>query len=182
MRAAAKSSHLAHQFLAIEGIDGFLICDSEKDSRRAIGRGEWLLFLYRSVAGKRLERGRNQPEWIEREFEFRPRRPGFDFIVKTMQAFLNFCWIEKAHCFIECLRLQIEQKWKGDAVQIADALRRFHGRTGQDACAPWLFAQSFSENGRKFFQLVHVLRQANERERQLTGLREVAIVNFQTFD
>ena len=61
---------------------------------------------------------------------------------------------------------------------IANSIRRFHRRTGQDACAPGLLPQFFCEDRRELFQLVDIARVAKERERELPGLLKVAIVNF----
>jgi hypothetical protein len=65
-------------------------------------------------------------------------------------------------------------------LKIANSIRRGHWGTGEHARAPGLLPQSVGEHWRELFQFNYVVRLALKRERELSGLREIAIVNLET--
>src|SRR5438552_12667770 len=98
--------------------------------------------------------------------------------MQTMEPLSNSLRLQDRHRLVECSRLQSQKQWNRYRLQIADAVRRFHWRTGQHAIGPRLLSQIFHKRRREFFKLVDVLRLATQAERQLARLFEVAIVNF----
>ena len=102
--------------------------------------------------------------------------------MQPVQAFLIFAGCRRRERFVESVRLQIQQQRNGDRLQIANAFRRFDRRAGENASAPGLLPKCFGELRRKLLQPIDVFRLADERESELTDLREIAVVNFQAFD
>ena len=182
-RARAKGFHLVHQFLAIERADRWLIRDREKDPHRAIGRSERLVFsrsrrCRRTVSVPARRRRTDRAAVRFPAAASRPRFPGADGLSR---ARILSGW-RMATRFGKRLRLEIQKQRNGDPLQIVNSLRRFDRRAGQDARAPGLLAQALGEDRRKFLQLIDVVRLADQREGQLAGLGEIAIVNLQSLD
>src|SRR5262249_26598534 len=148
------------------------------DSHRAIGRGEGLFLCNHRALGKRLERGRDQAEGIERKLELRSRRARLDLLTQALKAIANFVWLQDRYCLVESSRFQVEQQRHGDRLQIANTFGRGHWRTCEHAGAPWLLAQAFREHRRELVQLIYIVRIANQRERQLTRLLKIVVVDL----
>src|SRR5215510_10080250 len=161
----AKLVYPMHQTLAFKRADGSLIRNHQKDSHRLIRRGKELFLFDRGALGKRLERGCDEAERIERKLELRARRTCLDLLTQTIKAITNFVWLQERHCLVECARLQIEQQRHRDRLQIANAIRRGHGRTSEPARAPRLLAQAFSKHRRELLQFVDITRMTDQRER-----------------
>src|SRR5215831_6296478 len=99
-----------------------------------------------------------------------------------MKAIANLIRLEERHCLIESTGLQIEKQWDRDRLQIADAISSSHRRTSEHACGPGLPAQPLCKNRSEFLQFIHILRIADKRERQLTCLLKIVIVDLQALD
>ena len=78
--ARTKFIYAPHQTLAFESADGRLVRYYQKDAHGAVGRGEGLFLFNDGAFRKRLQRGRNQAERIERKFELRAWRARLDFL------------------------------------------------------------------------------------------------------
>ena len=66
-----------------------------------------------------------------------------------------------------------------DRLEIANAFRCGHGRTGEHTLGPQLPAQTFRKHRCELIQFVDVLGIAHNRERELTRLLKIVIVDFQ---
>ena len=177
-----KRFHLLHQFLAVNRTDGWLICDREKHPHRTVARGEGLIFLDRRIARERFQGRRDDPEWIESQFDLRPGRSRFQFGMQPMQPLRDFLRFQKTDGLVESGRLEVKEQRKGDRLQIANAFRRLDGRAGKDAGAPRLSAQLLRELRPELFQFIDIVRLADQGKGQITDLSEITVVNFQSFD
>ena len=175
-----KCVYLTHQTLARERTDRRLVRYSQKNPHRPIRRSERLLFFDRGVFCKRLERRNNQTERVEGELKLRARRARLDLLMQAPQALTDFFGLQDRHRLFENGRFEVQEQWHCHRLEIANSIRRLHRRTGQDTCAPRLLQQFVSENRRKSFQFIDIIRTANERESQFPGLLKLAIINFQS--
>ena len=99
-----------------------------------------------------------------------------------MKAIANLVRLQDRHCLVESAGFQVEKQRDRDRLQIADAIRSGHGRTCEHSRAPRLPAQSFRKHRREFLQLIDILWIGDKRERQLTCLFKIVIVDFQALD
>src|SRR5262245_46618315 len=97
-----------------------------------------------------------------------------------MKTLANFFRLQDRHCLVEGAGFEVEEQRDSDRLQIANAFRSRHWRTCEHARAPRLVAQPFCKHRREFLQLVDIPWIADKRERQLTSLLEIVIVDFQT--
>ena len=65
-------------------------------------------------------------------------------------------------------------------MKITNSVRRGHWRTGEHAYRPGLLSQSFGKDWSELVKFIYVIRLAQERERELPRLLEIAIVNLET--
>src|SRR5262249_61883652 len=119
----AKLVYPMHQTLAFKRADGSLIRNHQKDSHRLIRRGKELFLFDRGALGKRLKRGCDEAERIERKLELRARRAGLDLLAQTIKAITNFVWLQERHCLVEDVRLQMEQQRHRYRLQIVKSSR-----------------------------------------------------------
>src|SRR5262249_28841193 len=110
------------------------------------------------------------------------RRARLDLLAQAMKALANLVRLENRHCLVESARLQVKKQRDRDRLQIANAVWSRHGRTCEHARGPSLPTQPFCKHRREFLQLVDILGIADQRERQLTCLLKIVIVDFQTLD
>ena len=95
-----------------------------------------------------------------------------------MQSLANFFRLQHRHRLFECGGLEIQEERHSDRLQLANPIRRFHGRTSQHALAPRLFLQIICKGRREFLELIDIFWLAAQRERQFARLFKIAIVSF----
>ena len=96
-----------------------------------------------------------------------------------MKAIAKLIRLQNRHCLVEGAGFQVEKQRDRDRLQVANAIRSGHGRTCEHARAPRLPPQPFRKHRSEFLQLIDILRIADKRERQLTCLLKIVIVDFQ---
>ena len=153
----------------------------EDDAQCAVGGGERTRLLDGEGAGQRLERGRDEAERIEIEFELRFRRARRECGAEFFQTRGNLLRRGGADHTVEPGVVEIEQHRQRDGAHFADPAGRFHRRAIHDARDPRLLPQRLPEVLGESVE-IHRAGLVHQRESQLARLAEFAVESLERPD